>query len=56
MSSVKRSKHGVSTYRIDKAYTGYTLFCPLLTRWKQMEGNTTSKVYLMDMNGNFVHY
>ncbi len=56
MSLVKRGKHGVSTHRVDKAYEGYTLFCPLLTRWKQMEGNTTSKVYLMDMNGNFVHY
>ncbi len=56
MSSVKRGKHGVSTYKVDKAYAGYTMFCPLYSRWKQLEGADSSKVYLMDMNGNIVHH
>jgi len=55
MSSVKRGKHGVSTYKVDKAYAGYTMFCPLYSRWKQLEGADSSKAYLMDMNGNIVH-
>jgi hypothetical protein len=55
MSKVKRSLHGVSTYRVDKAYHGFTMFNQLLTRWDQLEGRPYSRVFLMDMNGNFVH-
>jgi hypothetical protein len=29
MSLVKRGKHGVSTYKVNSAYPGYTMFCTL---------------------------
>ena len=56
MSSVKRSKHGVTVWQPDKAFAGYTLFCPLYTRWKQLMGEEVSRVYLIDMKGDIVHY
>lgn len=56
MESVKRAKHGVTVWHPDKAFAGYTLFCPLYTRWKQLMGEDVSRVYLIDMKGDIVHY
>ena len=50
------AKHGVTTWKRDKAYAGYTLFTPMMITRRQMEGQTESKVYLIDMNGRIVHY
>lgn len=50
------AKHGVTTWKRDKAWAGYTLFTPMMITRRQMEGATESKVYLLDMNGRIVHF
>jgi len=50
------AKHGVTTWKRDKAYAGYTLFTPMLITRRQMEGKQESTVYLIDMNGRIVHH
>ncbi len=56
MPNVKRSKHGVINWQVDNAFAGYTMFCPIYSRWQQLEGRDHSKVYLIDMKGDIVHY
>lgn len=50
------AKHGVTTWKRDKAWAGFTLLTPMMITRKQMEGRKSSYVYLLDMNGRIVHY
>lgn len=50
------AKHGVTTWKRDKAYAGYTLFTPMMITRRQLEGKQHSTVYLIDMNGRIVHH
>lgn len=50
------AKHGVTTWKRDKAWAGYTLFTPMFITRRQMEGRKESYVYLIDMNGRIVHH
>lgn len=53
---MRKQKHGVTEWTVDKAWAGYTLFCPQIISMKQMEGRKESYVYLIDMKGDIVHY
>lgn len=37
------AKHGVTTWKRDKAFAGYTLFTPMMITRRQMEGQTRAK-------------
>lgn len=56
MVSVRRAKHGVTTWQVDKAWNGYTIFCPMYMTPHQMEGKQECKVFLLDMKGDIVHH
>ena len=38
------AKHGVTTWKRDKAYAGYTLFTPMMITRRQLEGKQLSSV------------
>ncbi len=54
--STSIGKHGVTTWEVDKAWKGYTLFTPLLLSPKQLEGEKHTRYYLIDMKGDIVHH
>lgn len=56
MSTARRFKHGVTQWKVDKAWDGFTIFCPQYITAKQMEGREESYVYLIDMKGDIVHH
>lgn len=49
------AKHGVTTWKREQAWAGFTLFAPLRMSRNQLADGKHSPVYLMDMNGRFVH-
>lgn len=53
---MRKQKHGVTEWQVDKAWAGYTLFCPQIISLKQLEGRKESYVYLIDMKGDIVHH
>lgn len=53
---MRKTKHGVTEWKVDQAWAGYTLFNPMIISRKQLHGDTTSKIYLIDMTGRIVHY
>ena len=53
---MRKQKHGVTEWQVDKAWAGYTIFCPQMISPKQLEGRKESYVYLLDMKGDIVHH
>ncbi len=53
---MRKAKHGVTEWQVDKAFPGYTIFAPQLISARQLEGKKESYVYLIDMKGDIVHH
>jgi len=49
-----RMENGVSTYKADKCFNGYTLFCESYED-PSLAADGKGKIYLIDMEGNVVH-
>ncbi|MGI6226547.1 MAG: aryl-sulfate sulfotransferase [Peptococcales bacterium] len=56
MGKLQTARHGVTLWKRDKAYPGFTMFAPLISSRKQLIDGKTSRVYLIDMNGRIVHF
>lgn len=53
---MRNMKFGLSEWKVDKAYPGYTVFAPLIMTDKQLDGKDCSYVYMIDMKGDIVHH
>lgn len=51
----EKLEKGITVFKPDKFYNGYTLFCHSYENPKVDKGDGVGHIYLMDMEGNFVH-
>lgn len=53
---MRKAKHGLTEWQVNKAFAGYTIFAPMVQVDKQLEGKDFSYVYMIDMKGDIVHH
>lgn len=53
---MRKLKHGLIEWQVDKAFPGYTIFAPMVQVDKQLEGKEHSYVFMIDMKGDIVHH
>lgn len=53
---MRKAKHGLTEWKVDKAFAGFTIFTPILHAEEQLEGRKESYVFLIDMKGDIVHH
>ena len=53
---MRKAKYGVTEWKVDKAFAGYTLFAPMMLVDSQIKDSGESYVFLIDMKGDIVHH
>ncbi len=53
---MRKAKHGLTEWKVEKACAGYTIFAPMVQCDKQLDEKGQSYVYMIDMKGDIVHH
>ena len=53
---MRKAKHGLTEWQVEKACAGYTIFAPMVQVDRQLDEKGQSYVYMIDMKGDIVHH